>query len=625
MPFFHRSLYAGLLTLLMQAGGAGLAAQPMAGYDRRLIDSLSYSLSLPGLTNQAEIETLFRMGLLYTKNGDTDSARFYLRKALAVPGGKRYQGGRIVVNIANAYAFDGQYSEALKYYLEGLHVAEHSKTKGERSNMVRAMANIGECYYNIGSYSQALYYAEQSLEKYTEIGDLSVGYILPQIYYIMGAVYLERGELEAAEENMQRTFDIANDLYEVQKNAGGIAIYNAYGMEGLARVHLHRKEYARAQSCVERAIAYAEEDGDVLVVAKALATLSDIYFALGHYEESKRQALKALEVSPSAVELNPDVAFNIAVAEMFAGNKAQAYRFFQAHAKQMELNTDKNFRETMASLEVQYKTEQQELRIATLELYVGLVAAITLALLLTMGLLFYHHRLAVQRRKIAEQQISQLEQEKELIAARSALDAEKAEREIIARDLHDGVGAMLSVVKNNLNIMASHSSITGGEAGYLSKALDGLDKSIVELRRVAHHIMPAPLAEKGLFAALVDFCRSIPEAEFYCSEPERRFEPEKELVLYRCAYELVNNALRHAQASRIEVHFNTDSEAAYLSVVDNGCGFDPQTAPQGMGIKNLRARLAAFNGSIEIYSEPGKGTEANVELSVCWKNSACQR
>jgi len=122
--------------------------------------------------------------------------------------------------------------------------------------------------------------------------------------------------------------------------------------------------------------------------------------------------------------------------------------------------------------------------------------------------------------------------------------------------------------------------------------------------------------EKGLFAALDDFCRSIPEAEFHYTEPERRFDPEKELVLYRCAYELVNNAMKHAKATKIEVHLNVDETKAYLSVVDNGCGFDLQNAPQGMGIKNLRTRLSAFGGSMDIFSEPEKGTEANVELKI---------
>jgi signal transduction histidine kinase len=273
-------------------------------------------------------------------------------------------------------------------------------------------------------------------------------------------------------------------------------------------------------------------------------------------------------------------------------------------------------------MEVKYETEKKEMRIAALEkdrkFYIGLGVATTIALLLGIGLLFYRHRLAEQKRKIAEQQIRQLEQEQKLIAVRATLDAEKTEREIIARDLHDEVGSLLSVVKNNMDIysMKSYSIIENTEIGYFNEALSVLDKAMTGLRRVAHHIMPAILIEKGLSTALDDFCRSIPEAEFHVSGIDRRFDSDKEIALYRCAYELINNAMRHSKASAIEVHLNRDEKAVYLSVVDNGCGFDSQTASPGMGINNLRKRLSAFGGRMEIYSEPEKGTKANVELKV---------
>ena len=167
-----------------------------------------------------------------------------------------------------------------------------------------------------------------------------------------------------------------------------------------------------------------------------------------------------------------------------------------------------------------------------------------------------------------------------------------------------------------MTIMKSYSIIENNEVDTFNKVLDGLDKSIDELRRVAHHIMPSALINGGLAVALDDFCRSIPKVEFHSTETNQRFDPEKELVLYRCAYELVNNALRHSRASCIDVHLNMDEKTVYLSVVDNGCGFDPQTVSMGMGISNMRTRLAAFGGHIEIYSEQGKGSEVNVELEL---------
>jgi len=93
-------------------------------------------------------------------------------------------------------------------------------------------------------------------------------------------------------------------------------------------------------------------------------------------------------------------------------------------------------------------------------------AAAIVTLLLGIGLLFYRHRLILQKRKLAEQQIKQLEQEKELITTRAVLDAEKAEREIIARDLHDGVGTILSVAKNNMEMLKSYLIIENAEMDY---------------------------------------------------------------------------------------------------------------------------------------------------------------
>ena len=74
--------------------------------------------------------------------------------------------------------------------------------------------------------------------------------------------------------------------------------------------------------------------------------------------------------------------------------------------------------------------------------------------------------------------------------------------------------------------------------------------------------------------------------------------------------------MRHAKASRIDVHLNMDEKTIYLSVVDDGCGFDTQTTPAGMGMENLHIRLSAFGGNMDIYSEQGKGTEVNVELNL---------
>lgn len=224
--------------------------------------------------------------------------------------------------------------------------------------------------------------------------------------------------------------------------------------------------------------------------------------------------------------------------------------------------------------------------------------------------LFYRHRLAIRNRQITEQKIIQLEQEKELIAIQSSL---KAERDLIAHDLHDSVSSLLTVVKNNMSLY----SVSGHkEINYFNNAFEMLSRSISELRRVVYHLKSFILTKEGLSTALDDFCRFIPNAEFHFNGLNRRFDSNKEYVLYDCACELINNALKHSEASCIDVHLSMDEQTIYLLVADDGKGFDLKKIKSGIGLDNIRSNLSAFSGRLDILSEPQKGTEASIEMDI---------
>jgi signal transduction histidine kinase len=89
-----------------------------------------------------------------------------------------------------------------------------------------------------------------------------------------------------------------------------------------------------------------------------------------------------------------------------------------------------------------------------------------------------------------------------------------------------------------------------------------------------------------------------------------------EILLYRSAHELIYNVMKHAQATQINVQLVQEPERISLTVQDDGCGFDPSQVSGGMGLNNIRQRVAAFNGEFNIHSEPGKGAEINVELRI---------
>jgi signal transduction histidine kinase len=230
--------------------------------------------------------------------------------------------------------------------------------------------------------------------------------------------------------------------------------------------------------------------------------------------------------------------------------------------------------------------------------------------------MYFRQRLNKQKRKLAEQRIIQLEQEKQLEITQAILDGETTERSRLARDLHDGLGGMLSVLKLGLYDIKLGMSSEKENGQPLEKSILLLDESIRELRRVAHNMMPESLVRDGLKISLTDFCNSIPHAEFHYFGQEKRLEQNLEILIYRIVYELINNSLKYAEATSIHAQIVQEADRISLTIHDNGKGFEPSAVRHGIGLANIRDRVVSYNGQMTLWSEIGKGTEVNVEFNL---------
>jgi signal transduction histidine kinase len=137
-----------------------------------------------------------------------------------------------------------------------------------------------------------------------------------------------------------------------------------------------------------------------------------------------------------------------------------------------------------------------------------------------------------------------------------------------------------------------------------------------EMRRVAHHLMPESLGSVGLKQSITDFCNSVPIVKFSYYGDDTHLNTNLEIMVYRILHELVTNAMKHAKAEHILVQIVRDADKIYLTVQDDGCGFDTSTESKGMGLRNIQARVTANGGELLIDSKPGKGTEVNIEIPV---------
>ncbi|MGB4016807.1 sensor histidine kinase [Petrimonas mucosa] len=307
-------------------------------------------------------------------------------------------------------------------------------------------------------------------------------------------------------------------------------------------------------------------------------------------------------------------------AGIFLNNHQETLEYFDKYRRLIDIRSSTEFERAMAELEKKYQTEKKELRIRNLEkekrLHFIIYLVSTFGLFLFLLVLYLRTKTIKANEELNRQKIIQLEQEKQLIAAQAVMSGETAERTRLARDLHDGLGGMLSAVKLNLFDMKQNVIIEEEDVARFNKVMEMLDASIRELRRVAHNMMPETLSRYGLKSALNDFCNNFRNVKFHYFGTEQRLEKKIETVIYRAATELINNALKHSGAETVNVQLVCGPDLISLNVQDDGKGFDTAAETSGAGLDNIRTRVAAVNGSMNIHSAPGEGTEVDVEIKI---------
>ena len=201
------------------------------------------------------------------------------------------------------------------------------------------------------------------------------------------------------------------------------------------------------------------------------------------------------------------------------------------------------------------------------------------------------------------------------------LKAQEAERQRVARDLHDGVNQLLSSVKYRLYTLA-----TG--AGGLAKnqvaksVLELVDKAIAEVRLISRNLRPSELDDLGLAAALRTLTHEFQKRSGIAARlkttraaARARIHKDMEMTLYRIAQESLNNVEKHSGASRVELGYHATPTQAMLTIHDNGRGFERGTG-QGLGLQNMSERAAMLRGRVAVWSLPEIGTKVTVRIPL---------
>jgi signal transduction histidine kinase len=371
--------------------------------------------------------------------------------------------------------------------------------------------------------------------------------------------------------------------------------------------------------------------------ANLAANFSAVYANLDNYRRARQVASEALPTAEAVGDfvLQKRILEQLAVSCEKLGDFAAAATYYRrlAEVSRQIFDTEKNNR--LLTLERQYETEKKERRILEQQLNIQrqntqkrlmlilfslLLAAALVGLLWFRSRLRYNRRIAAQEAELQNRRIREMEQEQKLLAAGAMLDGQEEERKRIAKDLHDGLGGLLSTIKLHFNAVQEQVRQLEALQAY-QRAGEMIDSACEEVRRISHNMMPGALAKLGLIAAVEDLVEDLRRASkldisIQTQQWASRLDEAREAMLFRIVQELLYNAVKHAEASRIAVQLVHSDQMVTLTVEDNGKGFDPEQAKLtgGLGLKSIASRVHYLGGSVQFNSVAGKGTSVIVKV-----------
>lgn len=251
------------------------------------------------------------------------------------------------------------------------------------------------------------------------------------------------------------------------------------------------------------------------------------------------------------------------------------------------------------------------------ELYIWLDAVASLCI--AVGVL-YAHKLFTY--------IGHLDHQRKLTNKRiltAVLRTEEKFRSRYSRELHDGMGPLLSSAKMSMSVLAKRAEDEENRE-LIASTSAVIDEAIRSLREISNNLSPQVLNDFGLVRGITNFINKNPqlrtiEMRFDTNLRKERFGHDIEVILYRVICELINNSLKHSGCTKIELDLQLVYDRIYLTYSDNGRGFNTQAvADYGMGMSNLTSRIHSLGGTIEITSQPNKGMAASIVVSTIGEN-----
>ena len=502
-------------------------------------------------------------------------------------------------NLGNLYSESGQLVKAENNYSQAQAIyraLNHSKGLSE------SLINLAGIDLKKDAPSQAL---QKLLTAQKLIEDNGFSDQESELYSNLGTTYHQLGNLGKAEYFHRLDLNLVRENGNVSSLS--IAVVN------LSEVLLDQKRFNACLDLLNERYDSSQPFNSTLIMVKLEKIRAKAFQGLKEYEQAFQASIKVDSLEESILNLEYEVREYSDKLERDRANR---------NADRQELK--------IRAAELSLKQEQNRL-MALAIVFLAFLSGLTIWFLSVWqnarwNKLRDETALSKEREAglIKEKKILRLTRETELQVLRTKMETQDRERKRIARDLHDRLGSGLAVVQMHFTAIQDHlSQLPIQVQKEFNLAENGLDIACETVREVSHNLEAGALSLNNLETALESFCREIDqsaplELQFYanmvCQELPRVIEREV-LSITRT---LVENILKHSNATKASVQIFCENESFRLLVEDNGQGFEvgKLNYDTGIGLKNVRHRVNNLMGEIEIDSGRGRGSHIHIQIPI---------
>jgi two-component system, NarL family, sensor kinase len=511
-------------------------------------------------------------------------------------------------NLGIIHFNNSDFQGALQFFLDNINLYE--KYDHKNNKIINSLSNTAVVYGYLKNSDAAIVYAKKALGLAEKSGKKQ-GILSATLS--MGNALNSGKEPEKAIEYIEKAIKIASELNDKY------FLWSSYSSLGVC--HYKLKQFQNAKIAFEKTLKIQKESKDNSSVAQTYISLAASYSGLKELNLAKRSldsSKKYFDIKP--ISYQKQIYYETLV-EIFDAEKnfkkASQYKdtitvlrdslYNRENIRKLEFvnaRFQNNLKQSrIFKLETQKTLQATQLKQKTTNNYLLIGGLSTLAIVSLLG--FWNYK---NRQRLDKQRIVELETKQQLTATEAVLKGEEQERTRLAKDLHDGLGGMLSGIKHSFASIKGNMVMTSENSRTFQRSLDMVDNSIKEMRRVAHNMMPEALVKFGLDAALKDYCGDINDSGALqinykgIGIEKDQIDQSKAIAIYRIIQELTNNIIKHAKAkSAIVQVINTDNKLN-ITIEDDGVGFDKAILNniKGIGWANIYNRVEFLKGTIEV-------------------------